>query len=160
MLHRAGGIGKGRSGCFGSPRTNCIPLPSVFSATRPAKAGGFDPKWHKRHGLGRLQKTPVFIREIREIRGRKSCRHLTVDCQYTTKKVCFIPPPHICVNRVIPVFDQNHHKCLHINHLQPNSPIFQSSLIKPNQSKSCLIVLKQASLFFLPIAENGQTSTK
>jgi hypothetical protein len=44
--------------------------------------------------------------------------------------------------------------------LQPNSPIFQSSLIKPNQSKSCLIVPKQASLFFLPIAENGQTSTK
>jgi hypothetical protein len=38
------------------------------------------------------------------------------------------------------LLESNWRKCLPINHLQPKSPIFQSSPIKPNQGKSCLIV--------------------
>ena len=68
-------------------------------------------------------------------------------------------PVPVVLSCIFLLLESNWRKCLPINHLQPKSPIFQSSPIKPNQGKSCLIAPKRAIFAAASLSRSGRESS-
>jgi hypothetical protein len=79
--------------------------------------------------------------------------------QYYTNSVCISCPAPAVFSRIFRLFAENWRKCLSINHLQLKSPVLQSSPIKPNQGKSCLIAPKRAIFAAASLSRSGRESS-